>query len=119
MKTSDFSYHLPPERIAAVPADRRDASRLLVLDRAAGVCEEALFRDVGRWLCAGDLLVVNSSRVFPARLIGPRIWLPFRDFVFASGLGKFLSLRVLRVLLWVGASAVALLLVLFLLLLSF
>jgi S-adenosylmethionine:tRNA ribosyltransferase-isomerase len=72
MKTSDFSYHLPPERIAAVPAERRDASRLLVLDRPSGRCEEARFSEIGRWLREGDLLVVNSSRVFPARLIGHR-----------------------------------------------
>ncbi|MBN1476033.1 tRNA preQ1(34) S-adenosylmethionine ribosyltransferase-isomerase QueA [Candidatus Sumerlaeota bacterium] len=72
MKTSDFTYHLPPERIAAVPTERRDASRLLVLDRMTGRCAETLFAEIGRWLREGDLLVVNSSRVFPARLIGHR-----------------------------------------------
>ncbi|NUP91124.1 MAG: tRNA preQ1(34) S-adenosylmethionine ribosyltransferase-isomerase QueA [Candidatus Sumerlaeia bacterium] len=72
MKTSDFDYHLPPALIAATPAPRRDQSRLLVLDRATGVCEEARFAEIGRWLRPGDLLVANDSRVIPARLTGHR-----------------------------------------------
>jgi S-adenosylmethionine:tRNA ribosyltransferase-isomerase len=72
MKTSEFDYHLPPELIAAVPVEPRDASRLLVLDRATGAIEEARFSDIGRWLRPGDLLVANNSRVFPARLFGHR-----------------------------------------------
>ncbi len=72
MKASDFDYELDPDLVAAVPAPRRDQSRLCVLDRASGQCEEARFADIGRWLRPGDLLVVNNSRVFPARLVGHR-----------------------------------------------
>jgi S-adenosylmethionine:tRNA ribosyltransferase-isomerase len=72
MKTADFDYDLPPALIASTPAARRDESRLCVLDRDSGECTEARFAEIGRWLRAGDLLVVNSSRVFPARLIGER-----------------------------------------------
>jgi S-adenosylmethionine:tRNA ribosyltransferase-isomerase len=65
-----FDYELPPERIAQEPAEPRDASRLLVLDRAGGALGDARFSDLPRWLRAGDCLVVNESRVIPARLIG-------------------------------------------------
>jgi S-adenosylmethionine:tRNA ribosyltransferase-isomerase len=65
-----FDYELPGERIAQEPAEPRDASRLLVLDRARGAREDARFSDLPRWLRAGDCLVVNESRVIPARLIG-------------------------------------------------
>ena len=63
LRVDDFDYDLPPEAIAQVPAEPRDASRLLVLDRATGAIEHARFADIGRWLEAGDLLVVNDSRV--------------------------------------------------------
>lgn len=67
-----FDYDLPPELIAQQPLPERDASRLLVLDRATGaVCHRA-FRDLPDLLAPGDLLVVNRSRVFPARLLGRR-----------------------------------------------
>jgi len=70
MDVSLFDYELPAERIAQEPAEPRDASRLLVLDRARGAREDARFSDLPRWLRAGDCLVVNESRVIPARLIG-------------------------------------------------
>jgi S-adenosylmethionine:tRNA ribosyltransferase-isomerase len=70
VRTADFDYALPPEQVAAFPPERRDASRLCVLNRKTGACEEAIFSDIGRWLRAGDLLVANNSRVIPARLIG-------------------------------------------------
>ncbi|MEZ4767369.1 MAG: tRNA preQ1(34) S-adenosylmethionine ribosyltransferase-isomerase QueA [Caldilineales bacterium] len=70
MKTSDFDYNLPPDRIAQTPVEPRDASRLLVVDRATGRLEHRTFRDVGDYLRAGDLLVANNSRVIPARLFG-------------------------------------------------
>jgi len=70
MDLSLFDYELPPERIAQEPAEPRDASRLLVLDRARGGWEDARFRDLPRWLRAGDCVVVNESRVIPARLLG-------------------------------------------------
>jgi S-adenosylmethionine:tRNA ribosyltransferase-isomerase len=72
LRVDDFDYELPPDAIAQIPAEPRDASRLLVLDRDSGAVEHARFRDIGRWLSAGDLLVVNDSRVLPARLVGER-----------------------------------------------
>ncbi|TMQ63325.1 MAG: tRNA preQ1(34) S-adenosylmethionine ribosyltransferase-isomerase QueA [Candidatus Eisenbacteria bacterium] len=70
MKTSDFDYELPPELIAQRPAASRDGSRLLVLDRASGAIRHMAFRDLPGLLLAGDLLVVNDTRVIPARLFG-------------------------------------------------
>ena len=64
----DFDYELPGERIAQRPADRRDASRLLVVDRALGSWVDSRFDEIGDRLHPGDLLVVNETEVFPARL---------------------------------------------------
>jgi S-adenosylmethionine:tRNA ribosyltransferase-isomerase len=72
LPTDLFDYDLPPELIAQQPAEPRDASRLLVLDRQSGAIVHARFGDVGRWLQPGDLLVVNRSRVVPARLMARR-----------------------------------------------
>ena len=72
LRVDDFDYTLPANAIAQVPAEPRDASRLLVLDRASGRIEHARFREISRWLRPGDLLVVNDSRVIPARLPGVR-----------------------------------------------
>jgi S-adenosylmethionine:tRNA ribosyltransferase-isomerase len=71
-KLSDFDYELPPVRIAQEPARPRDASRLLVLDRATGRTEHRLFRDLPRLLSPGDLLVVNDARVIPAAFTARR-----------------------------------------------
>jgi S-adenosylmethionine:tRNA ribosyltransferase-isomerase len=68
MKTSDFDYHLPDSSIAQTPAEPRDSSRLLVLHRDTGALEQRVFRDVGEYLQAGDLLVLNQTRVIPARI---------------------------------------------------
>lgn len=68
MKTTDFDYELPPELIAQTPIEPRDASRLLVVDRASGRLTHRIFRDIGEYLHPGDLLVANESRVIPARL---------------------------------------------------
>lgn len=68
MKTSDFDYVLPLERIAQTPAEPRDSSRLLVLDRHTGEMRHRHFFDIGEFLRPGDLLVVNESKVFKARL---------------------------------------------------
>jgi len=68
MKTSDFDYHLPESSIAQTPAEPRDSSRLLVLHRDNGELEHRIFRDVTDYLNAGDLLVVNQTRVIPARI---------------------------------------------------
>jgi S-adenosylmethionine:tRNA ribosyltransferase-isomerase len=68
MKTSDFDYDLPPEFIAQTPIEPRDASRLMVLQRGSGRIEHRTFRQIGEYLRPGDLLVVNRTRVIPARL---------------------------------------------------
>ena len=68
MRTVDYDYPLPRELIAQVPAPERDASRLLVLDRAARTWSHRQFREFPSLLRDGDLLVVNDSRVIPARL---------------------------------------------------
>ncbi len=73
MQTSDFDYHLPPEYIAQHPAEPRDASRLLVLRRADGSIEHRRFRDIGAYLRSGDVLVLNQTRVIPARLYARKI----------------------------------------------
>ncbi|MCR4374669.1 MAG: S-adenosylmethionine:tRNA ribosyltransferase-isomerase, partial [Acidobacteria bacterium] len=71
MRVSDFDFDLPEHLIAQHPR-ARGASRLLVVDRAAGTWQESRVADLPRWLRAGDLLVANDSRVFPARLLGRR-----------------------------------------------
>ena len=68
MKTSDFDYHLPESSIAQTPAEPRDSSRLLVLHRDTGTLEHRIFRDVREYLQPGDLLVLNQTRVIPARI---------------------------------------------------
>ncbi len=72
MKISDFDYDLPSELIAQTPIEPRDASRLLVVNRASGTWEHRHFRDLGAYLHPGDLLIANQSRVLPARLLGRR-----------------------------------------------
>ena len=72
MKTHDFWYHLPEELIAQTPLERRDESRLLVLDRKTGEVSHKHFYDVIDYLNPGDCLVLNDSRVLPARLLGHR-----------------------------------------------
>src|SRR5215216_4985576 len=68
MKTSDFDYNLPDSSIAQTPVEPRDSSRLLVLHRDTGAIEHRLFRDIGDYLRSGDLLVLNQTRVIPARI---------------------------------------------------
>ncbi len=72
MKTSDFLYDLPEELIAQTPLERRDGSRLLVLDKRTGQTEHKHFYDLPDYLRPGDCLVLNDSRVIPARLFGTR-----------------------------------------------
>ena len=87
MDVSLFDYDLPADRIAQEPAEPRDASKLLVLDRARGGWEDAHFSDLPRWLRAGDCVVVNESRVIPARLLGT-----------LDGSGRSVELLMLRAL---------------------
>lgn len=72
MKTSDFFYDLPEELIAQDPLEDRTASRLLVLDRKTGAVKHKIFSDVIDYLNKGDCLVINNTRVIPARLIGEK-----------------------------------------------
>jgi len=73
VKTGDFDYYLPQELIAQSPIEPRDASRLMVLDRASGAIEHRTFRDLADYLTAGDVLVCNESQVIPARLFGHKV----------------------------------------------
>ena len=70
LKTSDFWYDLPEELIAQTPVEPRDESRLLILDRESGEMRHRVFRDILEELRPEDMLVVNSSKVIPARLLG-------------------------------------------------
>jgi S-adenosylmethionine:tRNA ribosyltransferase-isomerase len=70
MKTSDFYYNLPPELIAQTPLEPRDSSRLFVYDRKSGKVEHRHFYDIGDYLSNNDVLVVNNTRVIPARVFG-------------------------------------------------
>ena len=70
MKTSDFFYHLPQELIAQDPLEDRSSSRLLVLDKETGATEHHVFREIVNFLNPGDCLVVNNTKVIPARLMG-------------------------------------------------
>jgi len=70
MKTAELDYHLPEELIAQHPSEQRDASRLLVLDRATGQMREDEYRNVANYLSTGDCMVLNDTRVIRARLHG-------------------------------------------------
>lgn len=72
VRTEDFDYELPSASIAQRPAEPRDSCRLLVLDRASGQIDHRRFDEIGEYLRPGDLLVVNETRVLPARLKGAR-----------------------------------------------
>ncbi len=73
MKTSDFYYDLPPELIAQTPMEKRDGSRLMTLDRRTGETGHRHFYDLPSLLRPGDCLILNDSRVLPARLLGQRL----------------------------------------------
>lgn len=72
MRTSDFDYTLPQELIAQVPLDKRDDSRLLVLSKSDGVIEHRKFKDILRFFSEGDVLILNETKVIPARIFGRR-----------------------------------------------
>jgi len=73
VRVADFDFNLPPELIAQSPTTERDASRLMVLDRHSGHLEHRRFPDIVNLLQAGDVLVMNDSRVIPARLLGRKL----------------------------------------------
>lgn len=72
LKTSDYDFALPLDRIAQTPMPRRDESRLMVVDRRAGTIAHHVFKDLPTFLSRGDAIVVNTTRVFKARLLGTR-----------------------------------------------
>lgn len=72
LTVSDFDYELPEELIAQTPLEPRDSSRLLVLDRNSGKLSHHIFHEFVNYICPGDLLVANDTKVIPARLIGRR-----------------------------------------------
>ncbi len=73
LSTKDFYYDLPEERIAQTPMEPRDASRLMILDRHTGKTEHKIFHDIIDELVPGDVLVINDSKVIPARIYGKKI----------------------------------------------
>ena len=73
MKLTDFDYYLPPDRIAQNLLQQRDASRLLVIDRGTGAFHHTQFSQIGEYLPSNTLLVLNDTKVIPARLIGNKI----------------------------------------------
>ncbi len=73
MKLTDFDYHLPPDRIAQSPLQQRDASRLLVVNRTTGAFHHTVFSQIGEYLPDNALLVLNNTKVIPARLIGNKV----------------------------------------------
>lgn len=72
LRLSDFFYELPEERIAQTPVEPRDSSRLMVVHRSTGELEHKIFRDIIEYIRPGDTLVINDTRVIPARIIGHR-----------------------------------------------
>jgi S-adenosylmethionine:tRNA ribosyltransferase-isomerase len=72
IRLDEFDYDLPPHLVARAPSPRRDESRLLVVQRSGGVLGHGRFSDLPEWLRAGDMLVLNDTRVLPARLVGRR-----------------------------------------------
>lgn len=70
MKLSQYKYNLPDELIAKYPADKRDESKLMIVDRSTGKIEHRVFREIIDYFAEGDVLVVNNTKVFPARLYG-------------------------------------------------
>ncbi|HEU4586658.1 MAG TPA: S-adenosylmethionine:tRNA ribosyltransferase-isomerase, partial [Gemmatimonadaceae bacterium] len=71
-RTSDYDFELPHDRIAQYPAEPRDESRLMVVERASGRISHHRFRDLRELIPAGDALVLNATKVFRARLLGKR-----------------------------------------------
>ena len=72
MKTDDFDYYLPEELIAQVPILKRDSSKLMVVDKESGEISHKQFSDIIEYLNKDDVLVLNDSKVIPARIIGSK-----------------------------------------------
>src|SRR5215813_8903206 len=100
MLVSDFKYELPEHLIAQEPAARRDQSRLLVVDSSAGSITDSTFSQLPEYLRAGDVLVANNTRVFPARLIGRRLRVTPRGETVLGGRVEVFLVRRLEPLVW-------------------
>jgi S-adenosylmethionine:tRNA ribosyltransferase-isomerase len=100
MLVSDFNYDLPERLIAQEPASRRDSSRLLVVDRTTGELADSVFTQLPEHLRAGDLLVLNNTRVFPARLIGRRLRVTPRGATILGGRVEVFLVSRLEPLVW-------------------
>ena len=70
MKLSEFSFDLPDELIAEYPSENRDEARLMVVHRDTGKIEHRLFKDIINYFGEGDVMIMNNTRVFPARMYG-------------------------------------------------
>lgn len=70
MKLSQFKFHLPLDLVADYPAKNRDESRLMVIDRKTGKIEHKVFKDIINYFDDGDAMILNNTKVFPARLYG-------------------------------------------------
>jgi S-adenosylmethionine:tRNA ribosyltransferase-isomerase len=71
-RLDDYSYELPPELIAQIPSERREGSRLMIVHRGSGLIRHQRFTDLETWLRAGDVVILNDTRVVPARLLGSK-----------------------------------------------
>ncbi len=100
MLVSDFDYELPDRLIAQEPAARRDDSRLLVVDRSAGAFHDSTFKRLPDHLKPGDLLVLNNTRVFPARLIGRRVRTSARGADLLGGRVEVFLVKKIETLVW-------------------
>lgn len=100
MLVSDFDFELPEQLIAQEPRAERDLSRLLVVDRASGAFNDTVFRRLPDYLNSGDVLVLNNTRVFPARLIGRRLRTTARGDVILGGRVEVFLLRQIEPLVW-------------------
>jgi S-adenosylmethionine:tRNA ribosyltransferase-isomerase len=100
MLVSDFDYDLPERLIAQEPIERRDRSRLLVVDRARDTFKDSVFDELPEYLKPGDLLVLNNTRVFPARLIGRRLRKTARGDTMLGGRVEVFLVSRLEALVW-------------------
>ncbi|MEN3331374.1 MAG: S-adenosylmethionine:tRNA ribosyltransferase-isomerase [Blastocatellia bacterium] len=100
MLVSEFDYELPERLIAQEPAARRDQSRLLVVDRATGATGDTVFDHLPKYLRSGDVLVLNNTRVFPARLIGRRLRTTSRGETILGGRVEVFLVNRLEPLVW-------------------
>ncbi len=100
MLVSDFDYKLPEALIAQEPAARRERSRLLVVDRAKGTFTDSIFERLPGYFRSGDVLVLNNTRVFPARLIGRRLRETVRGEIILGGRAEVFLVTQLEPMVW-------------------